>query len=41
MHGNDSSATRLVEVIGSEIEQQIAKDLVWEVIDGFNNGTSR
>ena len=28
---------RQVEVLGSEVEQQIAKDLIFEVIDGYNN----
>ena len=34
-----SSSTRLVEVIGSETEAQIAKDLILELIEGFNNNT--
>lgn len=39
--GNQSGAnlTRTVEVLGNETEQQIAQDLIMELIDGYHNNT--
>jgi len=33
-----AAPTRTVEVIGAEFEQQIAKDLIMELIDGYHKG---
>ena len=35
-HSKNNNFTRVVEVIGSEMEQQIAKDLIFELIDGYH-----
>ena len=32
---------RVVEVVGQESEKMIAQDLIWELIDGYNNNTLR
>ena len=37
--GSNQNLTRTVEVLGNETEQQIAQDLIMELIEGYHNNT--